>query len=232
MALPIIDTPAFTTKLPTGREIRFRPFTVKEQKNLLFVAESGSEAEVLRGIVDLVDACTYGELVWMDEPVVNLEHAFLHIRSKSVGEIVELNWQCKSKGEDGSVCNHKSGQDVDVRTATHEEFPNEVVAITDNIHIVFDHLTVRDAIGRFQNDDAHELIFKKTKMVVHGEEVHSEFTRDEFETFLNSFPPAAGERVDAFFKEQPSLLLRMETKCPKCGNESHIELRGVLNFFG
>ena len=42
MALPKIDTPIYDLELPLSKKkIRFRPFLVKEQKNLLMAMESG-----------------------------------------------------------------------------------------------------------------------------------------------------------------------------------------------
>lgn len=232
MTLPIIEKPILRTILPTGKEIKFRPFTVKEQKNLLYSAESGTERDVLEGIVNLVNICTFDTIDWMKEPIVNLEHAFLYIRAKSVGEVVEMNFQCKAKNEDGIVCNHKSSLEVDIRTATHSPFPNPLIEVTDNIKMSMERLTVEDAIARFDNDDPIDLIYNKTSLILQGDSIYTEFSKDEFNQFLDSFPPDASERLDSYFRDQPTLILRPETHCPKCGNRSHIELKGVLNFFG
>lgn len=231
MALPKIDKPSFTTKLPTGESLKFRPFTVKEQKNLLIIAEGGTEKDILEGIVDLVDACTFNKFDWKKQPTVNLEHAFLHIRSKSVGEIVEMVYLCKAE-HDGVICNHKNFIEVDVRTATHEPFPDKNIKITDEISIVFDYITVQDVIDMLDGLTNDELLFRKTKMVIYGDTVITEFDREEFKEFVESFPVGASERVEHFFQAQPTLVLKPKTKCSKCGEESFIELKGVLNFFG
>ena len=48
MALPKIDTPVYEIELPISKKkLKFRPFLVKEQKNLLFIA-------VAAGLVYLV----------------------------------------------------------------------------------------------------------------------------------------------------------------------------------
>ena len=47
MALPKIDTPIFYIKLPlSGKEIKFRPFLVKEQKNLLMALEADDKETI------------------------------------------------------------------------------------------------------------------------------------------------------------------------------------------
>jgi hypothetical protein len=231
MALPKIESPTFTTTLPTGESLKFRPFTVKEQKNLLIIAEGGTEKDIVQGIVSLVSDCTFGKIDWLKQPTVNLEHAFLHIRSKSVGEIVEMTYQCKAV-HDGKTCNQKNFIEVDVRTATHEPFPETTIKITDSISIVLDHITVKDVLEMMDDLSSDELLYKKTKMVLHGDEVITEFEREEFKEFVESFPPDASQKVNEFFQKQPTLVLKPKTKCSKCGEESFIELKGVLNFFG
>ena len=50
MPLPKIDIPAYTTTLPsTKKEVRFRPFLVKEEKILLMANQGDDENE--KGII-------------------------------------------------------------------------------------------------------------------------------------------------------------------------------------
>lgn len=228
MSLPTIEKPTFSVTLPTGKEIKYRPFTVKEQKNLLIAAEGGSQKDIMEGIVQLVDSCTFNKVDWLKEPAVNLEYAFLMIRSKSVGEVVEMAYQCKAKYRN-KICDQRNHLEVDIREATFNEFPDPNIKITDNITMVMEPILVSDLI---QGLEGRDLVFSKTKMVLHGENAITEFSSKEFEDFLDSFPPDASERLDSFFKNQPTLILRPATHCAKCGNDSHIELKGVLNFFG
>jgi len=232
MALPKIESPTFSTKLPTGEEIKFRPFTVKEQKVLLITAEGGMEKDIVNGLVELVNACTFNKIDWLKQPTVNLEHAFLHIRSKSVGEVVEVTLQCKHT-VNGKECNHKTTLDVDVRNAVAGEFPETTIKITDNISIVLEHITVKNLMDMLEKETSNEdLVFSKTKMVIYGDEVITEFKKEEFKEFVDSFPPEAAAKVDLFFKDQPSLILKIDSVCPKCENASSVEIKGVLNFFG
>jgi hypothetical protein len=232
MSLPKIESPVFSTILPTGEEIKFRPFNVKEQKNLLIIAEGGAEKDILMGIVAIVNECTFSKIDWMKQPTVNLEHAFLHIRSKSVGEVVEMTFICKAPKDDGSKCNHKNFIEVDVRTSKSEPFPEVKIKVTDSIYMIMENLTVKDVHDMMNDMPNEKLVKSKTKMVVHGEEVITEFTDADFKEFVDSFPPEAAQRLNEFFEKQPTLILRPATKCKKCGEESFIELKGVLNFFG
>lgn len=59
MALPKIDTPTYSIKLPLSKkEITFRPFLVKEQKNLLMAMESNDKESIERNIRQVLNNCT------------------------------------------------------------------------------------------------------------------------------------------------------------------------------
>ena len=48
MALPKLETPTYTLTLPsTGEEVKYRPFLVKEQKQLMMAAESKNYDEMV-----------------------------------------------------------------------------------------------------------------------------------------------------------------------------------------
>ena len=67
MALPKIDTPTYELKLPVSKKkVKFRPFLVKEQKNLLMAMES-DEAETTHTIIkDILNNCTLTDGVDLD----------------------------------------------------------------------------------------------------------------------------------------------------------------------
>ena len=55
MALPKLETPVYTLKMPsTDEEIKFRPFLVKEQKVLMIAQESGNQKELVNTIFEVI----------------------------------------------------------------------------------------------------------------------------------------------------------------------------------
>ena len=55
MALPKIDTPVYEIELPLSKKtIKFRPFLVKEQKNLLMAMETDDSETIERNIRDSI----------------------------------------------------------------------------------------------------------------------------------------------------------------------------------
>ena len=95
MALPKLETPTHELVLPsTNKKIKFRPFLVKEQKILYMAQNSKSESEIVNSVGQLVSNCTFGEVDPDIAPMFDIEYIFIKLRSKSVGETIELSVLC------------------------------------------------------------------------------------------------------------------------------------------
>ena len=99
MALPVLNTPKFKLKLPSdNRVVNFRPFLVKEEKILLIATETGEQAELITAIKNIIKACT--DIKDVEQlSTFDIEFVFLQIRTKSVGESVDVSVTCPDDGE-------------------------------------------------------------------------------------------------------------------------------------
>jgi hypothetical protein len=87
--LPKIDVPIYDLKLvSTGKAIRFRPFTVKEEKLFLMAMESqeSDQESALTTIKQVLNNCIIDDIDVNDIPTFDLEYLLLNLRAKSVGE--------------------------------------------------------------------------------------------------------------------------------------------------
>ena len=91
MALPKLEVPKYMMTVPsTGDEIEFRPFLVREEKILLLAMEEQTETATHNAVLDLVHSCTFGSLGKKNDPMFDIEYAFIKIRSKSVSETIDV----------------------------------------------------------------------------------------------------------------------------------------------
>ena len=101
MALPKLNTIEYFCKLPiSGREAKYRPFTVGEQKVLLQALEDGEVKTISNTVVNLVDSCctlTESKDTVRDLSNTDLEYLFLQVRIKSVGEITNVVLGCENQ---------------------------------------------------------------------------------------------------------------------------------------
>ena len=64
MALPKIDSPKYELTLPLSKKrIKYRPFNVKEQRNLLMAMEAEDGETIQQNILDILESCTLTENV-------------------------------------------------------------------------------------------------------------------------------------------------------------------------
>ena len=101
MPLPKINTPTYELTLPSNnKKVRYRPFLVREEKILVLAMESGDQKQITDAIVEIINDCLLTKNVDVAKlPTFDIEYLFLNVRSKSVGETVEVNVTCPDDGK-------------------------------------------------------------------------------------------------------------------------------------
>ena len=101
MPLPKIVTPSYELTLPSNRKkIKYRPFLVKEEKILILAIEGGNMKDITTAIKDVLANCVLTKGVNIEElPTFDIEYLFLNIRSRSVGESIDLIITCPDDGK-------------------------------------------------------------------------------------------------------------------------------------
>ena len=95
MALPKIEVPTYELTLPSeDKQVKYRPFLVKEEKILMMALEEANDTQMKNAVIDLVNSCTFGTVSAKDMPLFDLEYLFLNIRAKSIGEVAEFRVFC------------------------------------------------------------------------------------------------------------------------------------------
>ena len=99
MSLPKLNVPRYKLKLPSdGRTVNYRPFLVKEEKLLLLATETGEQSDIVIAIKDIIKGCT--DIADVDSlATFDIEFVFLQIRTRSVGESVDVSVTCPDDGE-------------------------------------------------------------------------------------------------------------------------------------
>jgi T4 bacteriophage base plate protein len=241
MALPKIDTPIFYLKLPlSGKEIKFRPFLVKEQKNLLMALEADDKETIERNIKQILHNCTLTEGVVIENlPVVDVEFYFLNLRAKSVGEIVENNYICNNE-VDGHKCGNKMKVVIDLNDIKIDGFEKDanIVQITDKIsmRLKYPEFSLIEKLSESENsvEAAFKVIVDSIEYIFDSEQYYyaNETTTEELMEFVESLNKDQFEKVQNFFDTIPKIRKDVEIKCSKCGFDHSITVEGLQNFFG
>lgn len=237
MALPVINTPTYDVIVPsTGEKVKYRPFLVREEKALL-IAQQGEETDVMiNTLKDIIKSCTLGKLDPEDLAIFDLEYLFTQIRSKSVGELVELVFRCKHCSDPKAKVNVEidiSKIDV-IRSDNH----SKKIQLTDDIGVVMkypsiDSMKILDDTTLSEVDQIFKIICQSVDYIYSGDEVFysKEQSPEDIEDFVNNLTQSQFEQVKQFFDTMPKLIKEVEYDCPVCKQHNSVKLEGIQNFF-
>jgi len=233
MSLPKIQYPIFELTLPSNKEtVTYRPFTVKEEKLLLISQESEEQKERIRAMRQIVNNCCFNlsqDIGLL--PSFDLEYCFLKIRSKSVGNIVELKYRDLT---DNKIYNFEV--DLDELEVTFNENHKTAIKINDDLGIIMKYPTV-ELLNSIKTDiEDPETVFeviKKCVATIYDEDNTydtKDYTNEEIAEFVESIPAKAFEDITEFFETIPVLKHELHYK-DSDGTDKTITLQGIDDFF-
>ena len=241
--LPKLDVPIYPVKLlSTGKEIRIRPFLVKEQKLFLMAAESEDSKETINTIKQVLKNCILDEVDVDSLPTFDLEYLFMNLRARSVEEVVQLKYKCNNtvkndKGED-TICNGTVEFDVnllEIQPSTHKEHTNKFM-LNDRIGICLRYPTF-EIVQKYEqmeeNDIMVNILIDCIEYLYDDDQVYyaKDSTRKELEEFVDSMQQKDLEKIRVFFDTMPEIKKEVHFHCPKCGYEEDMVIKGLQNFF-
>ena len=233
MALPQLNNATYELELPSsGEVIEFKPFLVKEQKILMMAEESEDVKQVETAFANIIKTCTFDKVDAYKLPLFDVEYIFLKLRSKSVGEEVEIMVTIPDTEEKVPVKVNLDKVDV----LQNEDHTNEI-ALTDDIKLIMSYPTLKD-MHRFDGVEETEATFDLIKSCIYeihdGDEIHhkTDISIKELGDFIDSMSTDNLESIGVFFSTMPSLTHMIKVKNPKTKKNVEIELTGLQSFFG
>jgi hypothetical protein len=237
MALPMSNTPTYTLTIPsTGKQAKFRPMLVKEQKALLIAQQSEDPITMVESLKNVIQACMPNEVDANKLATFDLEYIFTQIRSKSVGEIVELNAKCDTCTDEKAVALVK----VDLTTLAVKKDPEHTnkIALFEDVGIVMNYPTI-DVLKKMETLDSNDvdqvfnIVSSCVDYIYNTDEVFyaKDQTKEELTEFLNNLTNDQFTKIQNFFVTMPRLSHEIEYDCPVC-KAHHIKvLEGLQSFF-
>jgi hypothetical protein len=237
MALPKLQVPRYELKLPSdGRRIKYRPFLVKEEKLLLLAMETQDQQNMVDTIKDLIVNTTNLSMPDVDNlPTFDIEYLFLQIRSKSVGESVDLMMTCPDDMETQVAVTVDLSQVEVKRNPKH----SNTIKLDKTISMVMKYPKMDTFVSaNFETGDQLDNVFEVTisciDQIIDGEEVYDakESSREELQEFLEQFDSKQFEQIQTFFETMPKLSHEIKFMNPNTKVEQTYVLEGLASFFG
>ena len=234
MALPKLnENVKYEGIVPSKQQaVKFRPFLVKEQKVLLMALESQDQKIILNSIVDTIDACVIDPLKTSTLTTFDVEYMFTQIRSKSVGESVEVNLICQK-------CEHQTPTSIkledikiDVPKAKNQIKLNEQYTL--NLKYPMYSSTIDHVIEDGSNtEQMYKLIVScLDSLETPAERISfSDETPEDVESFIENLNSVQFEGIMEFVQNLPQLKHDVDFVCEACKKENKITLQGMQDFF-
>ena len=241
--LPKLDVPIYEIKLiSTGKTIRFRPFLVKEQKLFLMASESTDAKETINTIRQVLKNCILDEVDVASLPTFDLEFLFMNLRARSVEEVVDLKYKCNNivKDEEGkdSTCTGSVEFKLNLLEIEPNKNPNHTnkIQLTDNLGIALKYPSF-DMIQKYENKSENEVmsgvLVDCIDYIYDKDQIYyaKDSTKEELNDFVDNLQQKDLEKIKVFFDTMPEIKKDVHFKCPKCGYEEDIAIKGLQNFF-
>ena len=144
MSLPKINHPIFEVYLTSlNRNVKFRPFLVKEEKILLMAKESDSVEDVTKAIKQIISNCILEDIDVDALPTFDIEMFFINLRIQSVSETSAMVYTCNNivsaEGEEPVECGNKIDFNLDLRNVKYITDPSHsnIVKVSDTAGMKF-----------------------------------------------------------------------------------------------
>ena len=229
MPLPTIVTPSYELNLPSsGKKIKYRPFLVKEEKILILAIESGSIKDISRAIKDVLKSCILTKGVKIDElPTFDIEYLFLNIRSRSIGESIDLVITCPDDNET-KVNKQIYIDEIEVKT---NEDHNPDIKLDDTYTMRLKYPSLDQFIDENFNfdegkDNSFDIISSCIDIVYSDEEAWEakDCTKKELLEFVERLNSSQFKEVEKFFDTMPKISHDIEVENPNTKVKSTVKL--------
>ena len=237
MPLPTITTPTYELSLPSsGKKVKYRPFLVKEEKILIIALETKDQDDITNAVKDVLKKCILTRGVKVDDlPTFDIEYIFLNVRSKSVGETINVNIICP----DDEKTSVEIPIDLESIKVKKDKSHTNIVKIDDNLSLKLKYPSMDQFIeSNFESTDdtiknTMKVITSSIDMIFSEEESWnaSESTQKELEEFIEQLNSKQFQTIEKFFDTMPKLSHRVKVTNPKTNVESTVILEGLAAFF-
>ena len=236
MALPKLGYPTYELELPsTGKNIKYRPFLVKEEKVLLMALESKDEKQVVSAVKDLLKNCVISRIKVEQLPSFDLEYLFLKIRGASIGEEITLNVTCLDDNETKVEASININDVHVVKPKGH----NPKIMFDETTGIIMKYPSMKQFVDRefLQKDmnanEVYDFIADSIDQIFDDEEVYDSTTttKKEFRTFVDGLTTKQFEKIQEFYTTSPKLSHTFTVINPKTGKDSEYTIEGLQSFF-
>jgi uncharacterized protein YfkK (UPF0435 family) len=234
MALPKIKQPIFELTIPSTKEVvRYRPYTVSEEKLVLIARESNEVKDIINVYKQIINNCVLDikdvdKLAYFD-----LEYIFLMLRAKSVSNVLELTIE-----DDQDNQTYRVKLDLEKEISVSEPRVGNFIKLTDPISVVLKYPSyeVLSLIAENKMNSAETVLMMirdSIDQIFDGETAYdvAEYSKTELDDWVMSLGTKDLAKMQEFFVGLPKITANISYK-RRDGSIRELTLEGIQSFFG
>ena len=198
----------------------------------MMAMETSDQKQIVRATKDIIKSCVFDDIDVNSLAVFDVEHLFLELRSKSVGESIDLKIKCEH-------CEALNEQNVDF-SEINVDVPesNNIIMLTDDIGLTMRYPSFDD-VSKLEGDDQESIETAFNIIQTCIENIFNEddvwLAKDEgpkkMKEFVESMTSSQFVMIQEFFEKMPALKAEITFECVSCGEHNTTELKGLQSFF-
>jgi hypothetical protein len=232
MPLPKIDLPLYELALPSnGKKVKYRPFTVKEEKILLTAQQSKDPDHIVTAIKQIVNNCIQDYDI-EKLALFDLEYILINIRSRSVDNNVEFEIEDPDTKE--KIKLQLNLENVKVHK---DESHTNKIQVDSKYTLFLRYPTIDDFAEILSKDnlspeESYEILISCIDKLASDDEVYNfkDFTKKQVDEFIESLHSDVTKKIKQFFDTMPKVRHEMPYKNSN-GEEKIFTIQGTQSFF-
>lgn len=232
MALPKIDLPLYELTLPSNnKKIKYRPFTVKEEKILLTAQQSKDSEQIVVAINQIVNNCIVDYDI-DDLSLFDLEYILINIRSRSVDNTVEFEIEDPDTKE-----NVKLVLNLDQVKVHRDEKHTNQIKVDDTYTLFLKYPNINDFSDILRKEDlsfdeSYNVLISCIDKLASEDEVFNfkDFTKKQVDEFVESLHSDITKSIKEFFDTMPKVRHEISYVNSNGDNKTFM-IQGTQSFF-
>lgn len=241
MPLPKIALPTFKLELPLSKmKLECRPYLVKEDKILLMAAQDRSPSAVAQATRNVINACVVDPMMFdaSDLPSQDADYLLMNIRSKSVGETVQVEVPCKANSPQDNECDNMLSVNLNLKDIILVgELPEAKIDLGEGVGVKMKPTTFRATLDVSGTDNEIDnniaILYNSIESIYQKDDVYTtkDFTMKEFKEWVGELETGKFVKMVDYVNNLPSLRLEKKTVCSKCNKDHVIRYEDPMLFF-
>lgn len=234
MALPKVKQQTFEIFLiGSGKNIKYRPFTVREFKILLAAKESDDPKQQVSAVEQILNNCIVDEMDPMELTMFDAERLFLDITAKSRGEehVIKYRYTYEVDGVEKQEVLDVTINLNDVQTIRSETEVSDIVYVGEGVGIKLKYPTL-NSVKTFDGDSEVDRILSCIEYVFDDAGVYpvEDQTKSDLTDFVDDLTAQSMAEIQKFLNAAPRIYHSVTIDLPD-GKKEKLEFKNINDFF-